>query len=121
MNYRHLSFYVSAYLSRFTHNYLLTMRLLSLSSLCVSCFLVVLIVRKLDAGIVCRVVRRILLLRTILRARYGLRGNLTDLRDICASIFARRVVDLCFGPPVAGMAAIALLFILGGNIEAQPD
>ncbi len=46
-----LSFYVIAYLSRFTHDYLLTGRLLSLFSLALSCIFVGLIIRRMTRNI----------------------------------------------------------------------
>ena len=51
VNYPALSFYVIAYISRFTHSYLLTGRLLSLLSLGVSCVLIGLIIRRLTADL----------------------------------------------------------------------
>jgi hypothetical protein len=117
VNYPALSFYVSAYLSHFTHSYLLTMRLLSLISLCVSCFLVGLIVRKLTGELSAAFFAGFFCLALFCTHATGYVG-MTDPQIFAQVFFLGGLLLYVSRPPtIACMAAIALLFILGGNIK----
>ncbi len=117
VNYPALSFYVIAYISRFTHNYLLTGRLLSLLSLGISCVLIGLIIRRLTAdlaaaffgGFFC------LTLFCTVATRYV---GMNDPQMFAQVFFLSGLLLYVARPPTAGrLALIAVLFILGGNIK----
>src|SRR5580704_10899331 len=87
VNYPAHSFYIVAYLSRFTHGYLLAGRLLSLFSLGISCVLIGLIIRKLTSDF----------------------GEVFFLSGLLLYVAAP--------PTLGRLALIAVLFIVGGNIK----
>jgi hypothetical protein len=117
VNYPALSFYVVAYLSRFTHDYLLTGRLLSLFSLGISCVLIGLIIRKLTrdfaaaffGGFFC-----LTLFCTVATRYVGM-----DDPQMFAQVFflSGLLLYVAAQPTLGRLALIAVLFILGGNIK----
>jgi hypothetical protein len=117
VNYPILSYYVVAYISRFTHDYLLAGRLLSLVSLAVSCVLIGLIIQKLTddlaasffGGFFC------LALFCAIATRYVGMNNPQMFAQV---FFLSGLLLYIAKQPTAGrIAAIALLFIVGGNIK----
>jgi hypothetical protein len=117
VNYPVLSYYVVAYISRFTHDYLLAGRLLSLVSLAVSCVLIGLIIQKLTddlaasffGGFFC------LALFCAIATRYVGMNNPQMFAQV---FFLSGLLLYIAKQPTAGrIAAIALLFIVGGNIK----
>ena len=117
VNYPALSFYLIAYISRFTHDYLLTGRLLSLLSLGISCVLIGLIIRRLTAdlaaaffgGFFC-----LALFCTVATRFVGMNNP-----QMFAQVFFLSGLLLYIGkPPTVGrLALIAVLFIVGGNVK----
>jgi hypothetical protein len=117
VNYPVLSYYVIAYLSRFTRDYLLSGRLLSLFSLALSCVLIGLIIRKLTGdfaaaffgGFFC------LALFCTIATRYVGMNN----PQMFAQVFflSGLLLYIAKPPTPSVIAAITLLFIVGGNIK----
>lgn len=117
VNYPALSFYLVAYLSNFTHDYLLTMRLLSLISLCASCILAGLIVRKLTGEFAPALFAGVFCLGLFCAHATGYVG-MTDPQMFAQVFFLGGLVVYISRPPtIAWLAAIAFLFIVGGNIK----
>jgi hypothetical protein len=117
VNYPALSFYIVAYLSRFTHGYLLAGRLLSLFSLGISCVLIGLIIRKLTSdfgaaffgGFFC-----VTLFCTVATRYVGM----ADPQMFAQVFFLSGLLLYVAAPPTLGrLALIAVLFIVGGNIK----
>ena len=117
VNYPALSFYVNAYLTRYTHSYLLTGRLISLLSLALSCLLIGLIIRKLTGNLAAAFFGGFfcLALFCAVATRYV---GMNDPQMFAQVFFlAGLLVYVSKTPTLGGIAIVAILFILGGNIK----
>ena len=117
VNYPLLWFYVVAYFSGFTRDYLLAGRLLSLLSMGASCVLVGLIIKRLTGGLAAALFGGFFCLAlfcTMGSAHVGANDP-----QLCAqAFFLVGLLVYVFCPPtLACIGAIALLFALGGNIK----
>jgi hypothetical protein len=120
VNYPALSFYVNAYLTRFTHSYLLTGRLISLFSLALSSVLIGSIIRKLTGshaaaffgGFFC-----LALFCTVATRFVGMNEP-----QMFAEVFflTGLLMYISNSPTLGRITIVAILFILGGNIKHNP-
>lgn len=117
-NYPALSFYVLAYLSRVTHNYLLTGRLLSLLSLAISCVLIGLIIRKLTRNFAASFFGAFFCLAFFCCTDAMRYVGLNDPQMFAQVFFLSGLLLYVSKPPTFGcIAAVATLFIIGGCIK----
>jgi len=117
-NYPALSFYVLAYLSRITHNYLLTGRLLSLLSLAISCGLIGLIIHKLTRNFAASFFGAFFCLAFFCCTDASTYVGLNDPQMFAQVFFLSGLLLYVAKPPTLGcMAEVATLFIIGGCIK----
>jgi hypothetical protein len=117
VDYPALSFYVYAYLSRFIHNYLLLGRLLSIISLAISCVLIGLIVRKLTGNLAPAFFAGFFCLGLFCTHATKYVGMYDP--QMLAQVFflSGLLLYISTAPTLGAILAIALLFIVGGNIK----
>lgn len=117
VNYPILSFYVVSYLSRFTHDYLLTGRLLSLLSTFLSCVLVGFIVRKIT-GTISSALFGALFCLALFCACVSSYVGANDPQMLAQVIFLSGLLLYLSRPPtLGGIATVAVLFAVGGNVK----
>jgi len=117
VDYPALSFYVYAYLSRFIHNYLLMGRMLSIISLAISCVLIGLIVRKLTGNLAPAFFAGFFCLGLFCTHATKYVGMYDP--QMLAQVFflSGLLLYISTAPTLGAILAIALLFIVGGNIK----
>ncbi len=117
VNYPLFSYYVVAYLSRFTHDYLLAGRLLSLVSVGISCVLVALIVKKLTGNIAAALFGGFFCLALFCATVPDYVG--ADDPQVFAQVFflSGFLLYISRPPTLKWIGAVALLFALGGNVK----
>ena len=117
VDYPALSFYVYAYLSRFIHNYLLMGRLVSIISLAISCVLIALIVRKLTGNLAPAFFAGFFCLGLFCTHATKYVGMYDP--QMLAQVFflSGLLLYISTAPTLGAVLAIALLFIVGGNIK----
>jgi hypothetical protein len=117
VNYPALSFHVVAYLSRFTHSYLLTGRLLSLVSLLASCAFVGLVIKNRTRDTAAAFFGAFFCLALFCMEAPGFVG--ADDPQMFAQIFflGGFLLYLSAPPTLACIGATAFLFALSGNIK----
>ncbi len=124
VNYPALSFHVVAYLSRLTHDPLLTGRMLSLISLAICCAFVALAIRKVTEGVTPALLGASFCL-AIFCTQSPLSIGAND-PQVLPYIFFVGGFLLYFSSSLSGsastirLAAVALLFVIGGNIKHNP-
>jgi len=117
VNYPILSFYVIAQLSRFTHDFLFTGRVISLLSLAISGLLVGMTVRKLTGAVLPSILAGFFLIGVFCaNANFYVGANDPQL---FAQVFfvAGLLLYVSRRQSLVALAAVAFLFVLGGNIK----
>lgn len=117
VDYPALSFYVYAYLSRFTRNYLLMGRLLSVVSLAISCVLIGLIVRKLTGKIAPAFFAGFFCLGLFCTHATKYVGMYDPQMFAQVFFLSGLLLYISSSPTLGSIIAIALLFIVGGNVK----
>jgi len=117
VDYPALSFYVYAYLSRFIHNYLLMGRLLSIISLAICCVLIGLIVRKLTGNLAPAFFAGFFCLGLFCTHATKYVGMYDPQMFAQVFFLSGLLLYISSSPTLGALIAIALLFIVGGNIK----
>jgi hypothetical protein len=117
VDYPALSFYVYAYLSRFIHNYLLMGRLLSIISLAISCVLIGWIVRKLTGNLAPAFFAGFFCLGLFCAHATKYVGMYDPQMFAQVFFLSGLLLYISTSPTLGAILAIALLFIVGGNIK----
>ena len=117
VDYPAVSFYIMAYLSRFSHDYLLTGRFVALGSFAACCALIGLIVRKLTGHFAPALFAAIFCAVLFFAAATQYIG-LDDPQMLAEVFFLGGLLLYISRPPSVGrVALIVFLFVLGGNIK----
>jgi hypothetical protein len=117
VDYPALSFYIMAYLSHFSHDYLLTGRLVSLGSFGICCALVGIIVRKLTGHFAPAIFGAAFCAALFFTAAPQYMG-LDDPQMLAEVFFLSGLLLYISKPPtLQRIALIVFLFVLGGNIK----
>jgi len=117
VDYPALSFYVYAYLSRFIHNYLLMGRLLSVVSLAICCVLIGLIVRKLTGNLAPAFFAGFFCLGLFCTHATKYVGMYDPQMFAQVFFLSGLLLYISSSPTLGAIVAMALLFIVGGNIK----
>jgi len=117
VDYPALSFYIMAYLSRFSHNYLLTGRLLCLASFGACSVLIGLIIRKLTGRLAPAIFGSFFCVGLFCAAATRYIG-FDDPQMLGEIFFLGGLLLYLSNPPTLGrIAVIVFLFVVGGNIK----
>jgi hypothetical protein len=117
VDYPALSFYIIAYLSRFSHDYLLTWRFVSVSSFAICCVLIGLIIKKLTGRLAPALFGAAFCLGLFCSVAPNYMG-VAEPQMLAEVFFFTGLLLYLSGPPTpARVGVIVFLFVLGGNMK----